>query len=158
VSPTVLDALRSAYPNAKPVEIYAHTLALGGLRYRIETVTQAARKAAQSAAPAYVYTFAWKTDVLDGRPRAFHRSEIPFVFDNTDRCANQTGGTEQARMMAAKISDAWVAFARSGNPNHSGIPHWPAFSLEGAPTMYFDNTCEVKYDHDRAARQAFEKG
>jgi para-nitrobenzyl esterase len=158
VSPGVLEALRSAYPNAKPVEIYAHTLGQGGLRYRIDTVTQAARKVAQRAAPAYIYTFAWKTDVMEGRPRAFHRSEIPFVFDNTDRCAHQTGGTEQARMVAAKISDAWVAFARTGNPNHSGIPNWPEFNPERAPTMFFDNTCEVRYDHDRAARQAFETG
>jgi para-nitrobenzyl esterase len=158
VSPGVLEALRSAYPNAKPVEIYAHTVGQGGLRYRIETIRQAARRAAQRAAPAYIYTFAWKTDVLEGRPRAFHRSEIPFVFDNTDRCAHQTGGTEQARLMAAKISDAWVAFARTGNPNHSGIPTWPEFSPERAPTMYFDNTSDVRYDHDRAARQAFEKG
>ena len=60
--------------------------------------------------------------------------------------------------MAAKMSDAWVAFARTGNPNHSGIPNWPEFSPERAPTMYFDNTCEVRYDHDHAARQAFEKG
>ena len=115
----VIDALRATYPNAKPSEIYAHTRNSGGLRYRIETVSEAGKKAAQSAAPAYVYTFAWKTRVLDGRPRAFHRSEIPFVFDNTDRCANQTGGTDEARAMAAKVSDAWIAFARTGNPKSS---------------------------------------
>ena len=35
--------------------------------------------------------------MADSRPRAFHRSEIPFVFFNTDRAANQTGGTDEAR-------------------------------------------------------------
>jgi len=148
-----IDALRRTYPDVKPVEILAH--ANGRLRYRLDTLNQAGRKASLNAAPAYVYTFAWKTRVLDGRPRAFHRSEIPFVFDNTDRCAHQTGGTEEARVMAAKVSDAWIAFARTGNPNHSGIPKWPAFSSDRVPTMVFDNECEVKYDHDRKARLAF---
>jgi len=151
----VIEGLRRAYPTAKPVEILMHTGNSGGLRYRIDAVAQASLKAAQKAAPAYVYTFAWKTGVLDGRPRAFHRCEIPFVFDNTDRCAHQTGGTEEARAMAARISDAWIAFARTGNPNHRGIPNWPAFNPERVPTMFFDNRCEVRFDHDRDARQAF---
>lgn len=155
VPEAVLEALRRAYPGAKPVEIFVHTTNSGGLRYRIDTVTQAARKAALRAAPAYIYTFAWKTSVLDGRPRAFHRSEIPFVFNNTDRCAHQTGGTDEARALAGRMSDAWVAFARTSNPSHSGIPNWPAFDSATVPTMFFDNNCEVKYDHDRDARRTF---
>lgn len=153
VPAAAIDALRRTYPDAKPAEILAH--ASSRMRARIDTLAQAARKAAQNAAPIYVYMFAWQTRVLAGRPRAFHRSEIPFVFDNTDRCAHQTGGTEEARALAAKVSDAWIAFARAGNPNHSGIPNWPAFSSERVPTMVFDNTCQVKYDHDRDARHAF---
>jgi para-nitrobenzyl esterase len=153
VPAAAIDALRLTYPNVKPVEILAH--ANNRLRNRIDTLTQAGRKVGQNAAPVYVYMFAWKIRVLDGRPRAFHRTELPFVFDNTDRCAHQTGGTEEARAMAAKVSDAWIAFARTGNPNHSGIPHWPAFSSERVPTMVFDSECEVKYDHDREARRAF---
>jgi para-nitrobenzyl esterase len=110
---SVIESLRRAYPAVRPVEIFEHTTNSGGLRYRIDTITQATRKAALRAAPAYVYTFAWQTSVLDGRPRAFHRSELPFVFDNTDRCAHQTGGTEEARALAARMSDAWIAFART---------------------------------------------
>lgn len=153
----VIEGLRRAYPNVRPVEIYAHTTNSGGLRYRIDTLHQAQLKTAQNSAPAYVYMFAWKTGVMDGRPRAFHRSEIPFVFDNTDRCAHQTGATAEARAMAARVCDAWIAFARSGNPNHAGIPNWPPFSPDRVPTMLFDTSCEVKFDHDRDARRAFER-
>src|SRR4029450_10195623 len=79
IPPSLLDALTRVYPDPKPVEIFAHTQ--GGLRYRSDPLTMATRKTSLHAAPAYVYVFAWKTGVLDGRPRAFHRSEIPFVFD-----------------------------------------------------------------------------
>ena len=120
-APALIDALRAIYPLAKPVEILGHMQRAGGLDLRVQTVTQAARKSVQKA-PAYAYTFAWRTPVLDGRPRAFHRSELPFFFDNTDRCAHMTGGTTAARELAAKVSGALIQFARTGNPTHSGLP------------------------------------
>jgi len=113
---------------------------------------QATRKAAQKAAPAYVYLFAWKTSVFEGMPRAFHGSEVAFIFDNTDRCARMTGGTAEAREMAAKTSDAWIQFARTGDPSHHKLPKWPAFTSEREPTMIFDNKCEMKFNYDREAR------
>jgi para-nitrobenzyl esterase len=153
VPATVVETLRQAYPAAAPVEIAAH--ATTGLRYSMATVAQASLKEALGSAPVYVYTFAWQTAMLDGRPRAFHRSEIPFVFDNTDRCANQTGGTDEARGLAARVADAWVAFARTGNPNHPGLPDWPTFTSKRVPIMFFDDRCAVRDDHDRDARRAF---
>jgi para-nitrobenzyl esterase len=152
----VIDALRQAYPGARPVEIYAHTVNQGGLAYRVDAVSVALHKAALNAAPAFLYMFAWKTRVLDGRPRAFHRSELPFVFDNTDRCAHQTGGTQEARAMAARMADTWIAFARTGDPQHARLPRWPAFTPDRVPTMVFDNVCEVRHDHDRDARLAWD--
>jgi len=145
----ILEAARKVYPNAKPVE-------LSGLiaRPRTNAIIQATRKIEQKAAPAYMYLFAWKTSVLDGRPRAFHCSEIPFVFYNTDRSAFATGGGDEARELAAKVSDAWINFARKGDPNHPGLPSWPVFNPRQGPVMVFDNTCEVKSDPDRELREA----
>jgi para-nitrobenzyl esterase len=45
--------------------------------------------------------------------------------------------------LAKQISGAWVAFARSGNPNHPDLPHWPAYQRDGA-ALIFDNKCEVR--------------
>jgi para-nitrobenzyl esterase len=144
----IYEVFKKTYPNAKPVEI-------AGLASSVRTsaVTQAERKTALNAAPAYLYLFAWQTPVLDGRPRAFHCSELAFVFNNTDQCAHMTGGSAEARDLGAKVSDAWINLARKGDPNHSGLPKWPAFSPDKVQTMVFDRKCEIKYDHDKEARE-----
>jgi para-nitrobenzyl esterase len=40
--------------------------------------------------------------------------------------------------LATRMSEAWVAFARSGNPNHSGIPRWHPWNPTDWPTMVFN--------------------
>ena len=144
----VVNAYRKAHPSVKPVELLSRMLSV-----RTNAVTQAERKAAKESAPAYIYLFSWQTAVLNGRPRAFHCSEIPFVFNNTDVSAFATGGTAEARDLGAKVSDAWINFARHGDPNHGGLPKWPAFTAESGPVMIFDKTCEVKNDPDRELRK-----
>jgi len=144
----VTDAYRKAYPNVKPVELLSRMMSV-----RTNAVVQAERKAALNAAPAYVYLFAWQTPILDGRPRAFHCSEIPFVFANTDVSAFATGGTAEARELGNKVSDAWINFAKKGDPNHAGLPKWPKFSEDSGSVMIFDKTCEAKNDPDRELRK-----
>jgi para-nitrobenzyl esterase len=143
----ILAAYTAASPNARPFDLWS-MISVASVRQN--AITQAQRKAALSAAPAYLYRFDWQTPVLDGRPRAFHCSEIAFVFDNTDRCENMTGGGEVPRKLAADISDAWISFARTGNPNHPGLPHWNEVSSTTAPTMVFDTPCRMAADLDSA--------
>ena len=150
-APDLLAVLRRKFPQATPYELLSRST---GMTARINAVTQATRKAQQNGAPAYVYWFQWQTPVLDGRPRAFHCSELPFVFANTDRCAAMTGGGAGARALAGRMADAWVAFARNGKPGHPGLPAWPAFSPDGAETMIFDSTSAVKNNPDREERAA----
>ena len=141
----ILDAFRRGHPDASPAKLFAIWFSAGA---RYAALRQAALKAAQGGAPAYLYWFAWDSPVLDGRLHSFHCSEMPFVFDNTDRCDHMTGGGLEARSLAARISSAWVQFARTGNPNHGGLPPWPAFDAEKCSTMVFDDTCAVKDDPD----------
>jgi para-nitrobenzyl esterase len=82
--------------------------------------------------------------MFDGRPRAFHSCEISFVFNNADLCVNYYDGTPEALALSRKVSQAWVNFARTGDPNHSGVPKWAPVSQGKMPVMYFDNTCVVK--------------
>jgi para-nitrobenzyl esterase len=53
-----------------------------------------------------------------------------------------------------KMSGAWAAFARTGNPNHKGLPNWPVFKTDQRATMVFDNQCKVVNDPHGEERMA----
>ncbi len=151
----IVDAFRKVYPKTKWFDVLSF---IGAQAQRNDSTVQAARKAAQGAAPAYMYLFAWQTPVLDGRPRAFHCSELPFCFNNTDRAAAMTGGSAEARDLAAKVSDAWLNFAKKGDPNHPGLPKWAAYTAANPTVMYFDTKCEAKSDPEQQARKGITEG
>jgi para-nitrobenzyl esterase len=150
-SAAIIAAFRQRTPTAKPFDIWSH---IGASTVRENAIKQCTAKAALGKAPAYLYWFTWQTPVLDGRPRAFHCSEIAFAFDNTDRCENMTGGGADARALAANVSEAWIHFARTGNPNHAGIPHWTEFSPGTLPTMIFDNKTEAINNPDAGEQKS----
>jgi para-nitrobenzyl esterase len=149
-APAVIAAFRERTPQAKPFDLWSRIASAG---VRESAILQAKLKAAQGRAPAFLYWFAWQTPILSGRPRAFHCSEIAFVFDNTDRCETMTGGGAEARALAGKMCDAWIQFARTGDPNHAQLPRWPAFSA-AQPTMIFDNVSSVAMNPDGAEQRS----
>jgi para-nitrobenzyl esterase len=142
----VVAAFRRRTPQVTPFDIWSR---IATAPVREAAVRQATSKAVLGSAPAYLYWFTWQTPVLDGRPRAFHCAELPFVFYNTDRCDTMTGGGPVARALGAKMADAWVQFARTGDPNHSAVLHWAPFSAGTAPTMLFDNRTQLALAPDR---------
>jgi para-nitrobenzyl esterase len=149
-APQIIEVFRNRTPKASPFDLWSH---IGAAPVRQTAIAQAAAKAAQGRASAYLYWFTWQTPVLNGRPRAFHCAELPFVFDNTDRCESMTGGGADARALAASMSDAWIQFARTGDPNHAQMPRWEPFSAELKQTMIFDNQTRLVQGPD-AAEQA----
>jgi para-nitrobenzyl esterase len=151
----IIDVFRAAHPHDTSGELMSR---ISAAPVRQAAITQAERQAALGGAPVYMYWFCWKAPVLDRRPGAFHCAELSFVFDNSDRCAPMTGGGPGPRALAAKVSEAWIHIARSGNPNHSGLPKWMAFTASEKATMIFDNQCELKNDPDRDERQALGMG
>jgi para-nitrobenzyl esterase len=142
-SQTIIDAYRHDYPKATTFELYA---TIAAASFRRPAFEQAIRKAALGSAPAYSYIYSWRTPVLDNRPGSFHACEIAFTFDNAEICDHYSGGTPEAFVLSKQISTAWVNFARTGNPNHDGLPHWPTFTAEKRATMYFNTPCEVRND------------
>jgi para-nitrobenzyl esterase len=146
-APSILDAYRQEYPGAKPFDLYA---AIAASRFRLPAVEQAARKAALGRAPSYSYLYTWRTPVLDDRVGTFHACEISFAFDNGALCDHYSAGTSEGLTLSHQMGAAWVAFARTGNPNHSGLPHWPAYTSDTRATMLFGAPCQVKNDPEGA--------
>ena len=142
----IIGAYRQDYPEATPFDLYA---TIAAAPFRRPAVEQAIRKALLGTAPAYSYVYCWRTPVLDGRPGPFHAAEIAFTFDNAEICDHYSGGTAEALLLSKQISTAWVNFARTGNPNHNGLPHWPVYTSEQRATMYFDTPCAVRNNPER---------
>jgi para-nitrobenzyl esterase len=142
-SQPIIEAYRRDYPKATPFDLYA---IIAAAPFRSAAFKQAMRKAALGRAPAYSYVYCWRTPVLDGRPGPFHAAEIAFTFDNAEICDHYSGGTTEALVLSKQISTAWANFARTGNPNHNGLPHWPTYTSEQRATMYFDTPCAVRND------------
>ena len=114
--------------------------------FRSGTDLEAERKAAQAKAPVYKYYFQWYSPVREGKLRAFHTLDIPFAFDSVDLAPSMVGNGPERQPLADKMSAAWVAFARSGNPNHKGIPMWAPFDAKQRATMIFNNECKAVND------------
>lgn len=143
---------KKAQPNASNLDVY---LSLASDNWmRVNVITEAERKAAQNKAPVYMYYFDWRTPVRDGKLKTPHTLEIAFVFDNVDLNQWMTGTGQDRYPLADKMSHAWTAFARTGNPNHKGLPNWPAYTPDTRATMVFNNECKVVNDPGREERLA----
>jgi para-nitrobenzyl esterase len=149
----VLELYRQASPEATPAELH---LDLASDRFIRKTTLEVTERKSVQPAPVYAYLFTWRSPALGGRLGATHTVEIPFVFDNTDIPTVMTRGGLEVRALAAQVSEAWIAFARSGDPNHAGLPKWPRYDPLDRATMIFDTNCRVEHDPDGATRRLWE--
>ncbi len=85
----------------------------------------------------YTYLFTWTAAAMDGQLGSCHGVEIPFVFGTLDepRSAQLIGDTPAARRLSERVMDAWIAFARSGDPG------WPAYEGATRITQVFGEHC-----------------
>ena len=122
---------------------------------RMNSIVQAERRVALGKAPTYMYLFTWRTPVDDGKLRSPHALELPFVFDHVDVAEAFTGTGRERYVLATQMSSTWATFARSGNPNHAGLPNWTPYHTKLRSTLIFDNKCKVVDDPGGQDRMAF---
>ncbi|MBT2336610.1 carboxylesterase/lipase family protein [Variovorax paradoxus] len=141
-------------PRDKPGDLYAQ--AFGDHRFRRSVTGAAERQIAWGGAPVYVYLLSWKTPVQNGLLRAPHTLCIPFAFGNVDLATGITGSGGDRYRLQDEVSGAWLAFARTGDPNHAKLPHWPRYDIVERPTLVFDVQTRLVPDPWRAERIALE--
>jgi len=151
----VIDAFRKAHPDASAWDLWI-LIATDHPRgtYSREL---AKRKADQRSAPVFAYRYDWETPEGGGHMRSPHTIEIQFVFNNIKIAGPLISKMPEAYTLADRTSSAWVAFARTGDPNTSKLPKWPAYSAASRDTMLFNNECRVVSDPDRGPRLAMER-
>ncbi|MHC5797133.1 carboxylesterase/lipase family protein [Lacisediminihabitans sp. FW035] len=149
---TLLESYRSRRPEASPSDIYFAVKT--DACFRANAVLQAERKAAQNAAPVYMYLFAWEEP--GGRLGSPHVVDVPFVFDNLDRAPGLSGLRPNPRCLelGKTVSTAWAAFARTGRPAAPGLPHWNPYDLDRRETMIIDHDSQLAADPRREDRLA----
>jgi para-nitrobenzyl esterase len=104
----------------------------------------------------YMYLFSWQSPLDGGKYGAMHALELPFVFGLLgDRDIGIfPGRNAETQKLSEQMMDAWIAFARTGNPNHENIPELPAYDKGKRSTILFNKEVTVEqdpYGNERAA-------
>lgn len=152
----VIAEYRQLYPRASASDVFfAATTAARSWR---PAVIESELRAAQGS-PAFVYQLNWRSPQDGGRWGAPHGLDIPLVFDNLDAAVDlrgtRVGDGERSRRMAARMSDAFIAFARTGDPNTRGLPAWERYELPRRQTMLLDDEPRLADDPRGAERRLF---
>ena len=151
----VIEAYRKANPQATPWDLYI-LIATDHPRGAF-TRELAKRKALQASAPVFLYRFDFETPEGGGHMRSPHAVEVPFVFNNIKVAGPLISKMPEAYAVAEATSAAWAAFARTGDPNTSKLPKWPAFTVNSRDTMIINKKSRVDQDPESGPRQAMEQ-
>jgi para-nitrobenzyl esterase len=140
-------AYRAARPGAGPVELWEAIWS--DREFRVPSV-RATDAQARSAPATFSYLFTWPSPAPG--IGSCHGLELPFVFGTLDSKGADAfaGAGPAAEALATTIQDAWLSFARTGDPG------WPAYDPSGRATMLLGEQCEVVDDPMPAGRLAWE--
>lgn len=129
----VVDQFRARYPDASPAELF-HRIVTPARSWRGQ-VEEAEARARDGRANTFVYQLDFDN--------AKHTDDIGLAF------GTMPGATPAQAAMSACVMDAFVRFARTGDPG------WPAYDLERRQTMVFDRESRVVSDPRRWERELF---
>jgi para-nitrobenzyl esterase len=145
----ILGVYRQAFPDASNIDVLSYAITDSFMR--AGSIRLAEQKLKGGAAPVFMYLFTYP---LGGR--AGHGYEIQFVFDNVERLSSHV--SDRRRAAAANMSDAWIAFARTGDPNHAALPQWPAYTVPDRATMLFGrDEFVIENDPSAATRELWRR-
>jgi para-nitrobenzyl esterase len=94
----------------------------------------------------YSYLFNWKSPAMHGALGSCHALELGFVFgtNHLPGMAGFAGTGAEAEKLATQMQDAWLAFARSGDPSGASVGEWPGYTTARRATMIFGDATRVE--------------
>jgi len=101
--------------------------------------TELAEAQARVQPNTYMYLFTWASPYQNGELEACHALDLPFTFGTLDApgIAAFAGSGSAAHRLSVNMMDAWLSFARCGDPAHAGIGPWPRYDAKRRATMLF---------------------
>jgi len=150
----ILALYRQRYPQKSPFLVQAQAFTDAG--FRRSAITQAERKAALGKAPAYMYLWGWESPGFGDKFGAVHGTDVAASFHNV-RDTIVGVGSPEGKVMCDRLASAWVAFAKTGDPNNPRIPRWPSYDATTRATMVFDTDTRVENDPRSEIRKFWEK-
>jgi len=142
----VIGAYKKSRPDASPWDLF---IAISTESFRLGSIILAERKVAGGTAPVYMYLFDFE---INNQLKAAHAMEIAFVFSNA---SSRGAPRPEVKHLETLMSEAWIAFAKTGNPNVPGTPHWPAYTTADRATMVFNTQSCAINDPRREERLAW---
>jgi para-nitrobenzyl esterase len=106
----------------------------------------------------FMYRMDWESPLFGGLLGACHAIELPFVFGTWAMPGGEqfVGAGDAAARFCEQVMDAWLAFARTGDPAHAGLPDWPRYDAERRATMILGPESRLEDDPQTAEREAWE--
>lgn len=139
----MIEAFKKAYPDKNVTDLLVVDRAM-----RQSSKLLAGMHAKGGKKNTYLYDFTLEFPFMYNKI-AWHCSDIPFFFHNTDK-VEICGMPGVSDKLESQMFDAFITFAKTGNPGHDDLPAWPAVTTEQEPTMIFDRVCEVRMNFDDA--------
>jgi para-nitrobenzyl esterase len=162
------DAILAVYPASTDDEAIESAAALGSdmfIGFSTWKWLEVHGQTGQS--PVYRYSFDRKIPVapdtkINGKPAtakdvgARHAGEIEYVFGQLDSVPNVTWDKSD-RTLSDQMMSYWSNFAKSGDPNGSGLPSWPRYEKgSGYQVMHLDETSKAAPDATRKRYEAID--
>jgi para-nitrobenzyl esterase len=133
-APDIIAAYARAYPDATPARRYLQ--AFSDYSLALPVMAQADRHASAGGR-----TYAYRLDF-----------QSP-ALDTPEASRALLGPGDAPVMLARQMSEAWVRFAATGDPNGAGLPVWPRYDSKARDTMIFDTQSSVARDPNALARR-----
>jgi para-nitrobenzyl esterase len=156
----VIAAERRSMPDGTPTHL---ALSIANHRNLWLNAVHMTEQRATADASTYAYRFDYVTHAFDGLWGAVHGGEFSFFLNNVDggitaMFGDLYGDRPDRYDVQRVLSEAFVSFARDGDPNHPDLAKWMPYHLDSRATMLLDSECRVENDPESELRQLYQQG